>query len=206
MQHSILHIAIYWICIVIGIAVFSLFVYLFIFHRRLLSAKSQIPCPHALTEWLWAAAPFMLLALMAIPAVTILSRTQNVLQADLNIHITGYAWGWKYDYPAQKVSFFGDVVSPASKNAGYLPTINNPLVIPIHKKIRFVITSHHTLLSFAHEAWARADKPGIYSGECARLCDRQHAFMPIVIVAKTQKDFDQWVLQSKNKTGPSVRG
>lgn len=199
MQHSILHMAIYWICLIIGTVVFGFFVYLFIFHRKLLSAKSQTPCPHALTEWLWAVAPFILLAFMAIPATIALSRIQGNLQADLNIKITGYPWGWKYEYPTQGVRFLGNVVTPTSKNTEYLPTINNPLVIPIHKKIRFVIASHHAMFNFTHEAWARADKPGIYRGECAGLCDKQYAFMPIVVIAKTQVDFDRWMEKHKPK-------
>jgi cytochrome c oxidase subunit 2 len=219
-----LHMAIFWICAGIAGLVFGFLIYALFHHRKSRGHKAATFHTHSLTEWIWSLIPLGILILMAIPATLVLKRMDNEARADLNIKITGYQWKWKYDYPDQNISFFSNLSTPqeqiegkVAKNPNYLLEVDKPLVIPIHKKIRFLVTSNDVIHSwwvpafgvkrdaipgFIHEAWVRVDKPGTYRGQCAELCGKHHAFMPIVVIAKTQADFDQWVAEQTATQNP----
>lgn len=212
-----LHMTIFWICVGIGVLVFSVLIYALIYHRKSRGAKSRPFHSSKIIEWTWILIPFFILVLMAIPATKVLISMDDESKSDLTIKITGYQWKWKYDYPEQGISFFSTLSTPKKeieglekKNKWYLLEVDHPLVIPIHKKIRFLVTSNDVIHSwwvpalgikrdaipgYIHEAWARVEKPGIYRGQCAELCGMHHAYMPIVIIAKTQNDFDKWVAE-----------
>lgn len=221
-----LHMSIFWICVAIGVIVFAVLIYSLIKHRK---SKDFPPAQfHSSTkvEVIWAVIPFLILMVMAIPATIVLLRMGDEAKADLNIKVTGYQWKWKYDYLDQGISFYSNLSTPrdqiegkAPKGRWYLLEVDKPLVVPIHKKIRFLVTSNDVIHSwwvpalgikrdaipgFIHESWARIEKPGVYRGQCAELCGINHAYMPIVVIAKTQTDFDKWVAQ-KTKVEPEKK-
>lgn len=223
-----LHMTIFTIVVVIGILTFGVLIYALIKHRK---SKGAVPAKFhgsTLVEIIWTVIPFLILVAMAIPATRVLIRMSDDSKSDINIKIIGYQWKWKYEYLDQGISYFSNLSTPpdqmankAKKNKWYLLEVDKPLVVPIHKKIRFLVTSNDVIHSwwvpalgvkrdaipgFVHEAWARIDKPGVYRGQCAELCGLNHGFMPIVVVAKTQADFDKWVAKQKKVEGGKPAG
>lgn len=222
-----LHMTIFLIVVLIGIAVFGMLIYSLIKYRK---SKGHAPAKfHGsdMVEIIWTTIPFLILLAMAIPATLVLLRMNDDSKSEINIKITGYQWKWKYEYLDQGISYYSNLSTPidqrenkAKKNKWYLLEVDKPLVVPIHKKIRFLVTSNDVIHSwwvpalaikrdaipgFIHEAWAIIEKPGIYRGQCAELCGINHAFMPIVVVAKTQEDFDKWVAEQKQLTAPGAK-
>jgi cytochrome c oxidase subunit 2 len=216
-----LHMTIFWICVALGVVVFSVLFYSLLKHRKSLGVKPAKFHSHTYVEIMWAVVPTLILILMAIPATKVLMRMEDSSKADVNIKVTGYQWKWKYEYLDEGISFFSVLSTPydqlhnkAPKGEHYLREVDNPLVVPIHKKIRFLVTSNDVIHSwwvpafgikrdaipgFIHEAWARIDKPGIYRGQCAELCGVNHGFMPIVVDARTEADYETWVQQHRQQ-------
>ena len=216
-----LHMTILWICVIIGIFVFGFMIYAMVRHRKSIGHKPAAFHSSLKIEIFWTVIPFLILFGMAIPSTIVLMRMDDEAKSEINIKVTGYQWKWKYDYLDLGISYFSNLSTPidqiqgdAKKNKWYLLQVDNPLVVPIHKKIRFLVTSNDVIHSwwvpdlgvkrdaipgFIHEAWARIDKPGTYRGQCAELCGMNHAFMPIVVVAKTQADFNKWVAEKTHK-------
>ena len=214
-----LHMTIFMICVVIGLIVFSIMFYSIFKHR-----KSKGAVPHnfhesTLVEIVWTSIPFLILVLMAIPATKTLMDIYNTDDADIDIKITGYQWKWQYEYVGEDVSFFSNLSTPPeqirnvrSKNANYLLEVDEPLVIPVGKKVRFLVTSSDVIHSwwvpalavkrdaipgFIHEAWTNIEVPGVYRGQCAELCGKDHGYMPIVVDAKSEEDFSAWLKEKK---------
>jgi cytochrome c oxidase subunit 2 len=216
-----LHMTIFWICVAIGVLVFGVMFYSLFHHRKSRGVVAAQFHEHAWVEFLWVIIPFIILVVMAIPATTVLVRMEDQSHSDLNIRITGYQWKWKYDYLDNGISFFSVLSTPleqilnkSPKGQWYLLEVDRNLVVPINKKIRFLVTANDVIHSwwvpalgvkrdaipgFIHESWARIEKPGIYRGQCAELCGVGHAFMPIVVEAKTQEDYDKWVAQQRQQ-------
>lgn len=217
-----LHMVIFWICVWIGVAVFGVLIFSLIFHRKSRGAVAATFHEHTPLEVLWAIIPFLLLVVMAVPATKVVLAMYDTDESALTIKITGYQWKWKYEYLDQGISMFSNLATTTAqilgeekKNPWYLLEVDNELVVPINKKIRFLVTSNDTLHSwwvpdfaikrdaipgFIHEAWAVIDKPGVYRGQCAELCGVGHAYMPIVVRAVTESEFDKWV----SEHNPSV--
>lgn len=218
-----LHMFAFWVCVGIAVVVFGILFYSIIMHRKSRGAVAAQFHEHTGVEITWAIIPFILLIIMAIPATKLLIKLDDTRDAALNLKITGYQWKWKYEYLDQGISFFSNISTPmdeihnkVAKNPNYLLEVDNPVVVPIHKKIRLLATANDVIHSwwvpdlaikidaipgFIHETWTEIDKPGTYRGVCAELCGVNHAYMPIVVIAKTQEDFDKWV---KEKTGGKV--
>jgi cytochrome c oxidase subunit 2 len=218
-----LHMTIFWICVAIAVLVFGIMFYSIFKHRKSKGAVAANFHEHAQVEFIWALIPFIILVLMAIPATKVLMRMEDSSAAVVNIKITGYQWRWKYEYLDQGISFFSNLSTPqdqidgkAAKGQWYLLEVDKPLVLPIHKKIRFLVTSNDVVHSwwvpafgikrdaipgFIHEAWANIDKPGIYRGQCAELCGMHHGFMPIVVIAKTQAEYELWLKEQGSGAG-----
>jgi cytochrome c oxidase subunit 2 len=214
-----LHMTIFWVCVVIGILVFGVLIYSLIKHRKSTGRVASQFHSSTKVEILWAVIPFIILVVMAIPATVVLSRMEDDTKADVNIKVTGFQWKWKYEYLDQGISFFSNLSTPqdqidgkAPRGQWYLLEVDKPLVLPIHKKIRFLVTSNDVIHAwwvpafgikrdaipgFIHESWARIEKPGVYRGQCAELCGMRHGFMPIVVIAKTEDDFNKWVAEQK---------
>lgn len=214
-----LHMTVFWVCVAIGTVVFSVMIYSMIYHRKSRGAKAAHFHEHFWLEIIWTIIPFFILVSLAIPGTRVLINMQDESKPDLTIKITGFQWKWKYEYIDSGISFFSNISTPfdermgkAPKNPNYLREVDHPLVIPIHKKIRFLVTSNDVIHSwwvpdlgvkrdavpgFINETWARVNRPGTYRGQCAELCGINHAFMPIVVIALSQKGFDDWVTQQK---------
>ncbi len=219
-----LHMVIFWICVVIGVLVYSLLVYSLINHRK---SKGVVPAQfHENTklEILWTVIPFLILLGMAIPATKVMIKTYDTAGAEMTIKVTGYQWKWRYEYLDEGVSFFSTLdaksnqarqldsnINPATVE-NYLLEVDHPLVIPVGKKIRFLFTGadvihswwvpdlgwkKDTIPGFITDGWAKVEKPGIYRGQCTELCGRDHGFMPIVVIAKPEAEYQQWLAEQK---------
>ena len=214
-----LHMLIFWICVVACVLVFAVLIYSIFTHRKSKGAVAAEFHESTTVEIIWTTIPFLVLVAMAVPATTTLLELEDTRDSDLSIQITGYQWKWKYDYLDEDISFFSVLTTPrdqiegdAPKGDTYLMDVDNPIVVPINKKIRFLITSNDVIHSwwvpdlgwkqdavpgFINDAWTELKEPGTYRGKCAELCGKDHGFMPIVLVAKTQEDYDAWVEEQK---------
>jgi cytochrome c oxidase subunit 2 len=216
-----LHMLMFWIVTVIAIFTFGfLFFSVFKYRKSKGAVSSKVDGNHKL-EIAWTIVPFLILVLMAIPATKVLIELNDTRDAEMTIKITGYQWYWQYEYLDNGIAFFSRLSTPQAqinnqelKGQWYLLEVDKPLVIPTHKKVRFLVTSNDVIHSwwvpalgvkrdavpgFINELWAEVEKPGTYRGQCAELCGAQHGFMPIVVEAKDQKDFDAWLAQNKKQ-------
>lgn len=214
-----LHMTIFWICVAIGVVVFGVMMYALVMHRKSRGVKAAEFHEHPVLEIIWAIVPFIILVAMAIPATRVLIAMNDSSEADVTIKVTGYQWKWQYDYLDENIGFFSNLSTPIEqiknqqqKNPWYLLEVDNPIVVPIHKKIRFLVTANDVIHSwwvpelgikrdgipgFIHESWARIEKPGIYRGQCAELCGVNHAYMPIVVKAVAEEEYVEWVNQQR---------
>lgn len=212
-----LHMIIFWICVVIGIVVFGVMFWSIIAHRKSLGVKPATFHESTTVEIIWTAVPFAILIGMAVPATSALINVYDASESEIDIKITGYQWKWHYDYLEEGVGFFSNMSTPADeiynrteKTDHYLLEVDEPLVVPINKKVRFLVTASDVIHSwwvpeiavkkdaipgFVNEAWTIIPEPGIYRGQCAELCGKDHGFMPIVVEAKTQEDYDAWMAE-----------
>ncbi len=220
-----LHMLVFWLCVGIGILVFGTMFYAILRHRKSQGAKAAHFHEHTWVEITWTLVPLLILILLAVPSTRVLIAMNNADQDDLTIKITGYQWKWRYEYLGQNISFFSNGNTPYDEIHGtkprgplYLRSVDHPLVLPIHKKIRFLTTSNDVIHSwwvpdlgvkrdalpgFINEAWARINKPGIYFGQCTELCGINHAYMVVVVIAMSEQDFAAWVAQQKG-SAPAV--
>lgn len=223
--HS-LHMQMFWWCVGIGVIVFSIMIFSMIVHRKSRGVKAANFHESTKLEIVWTAIPIAILIAMAWPATKTLVKLYDTSEADMDIVITGYQWRWKYDYIGEDVSFFSSLSTPrdqiegrAPKGPHYLLEVDEPMVVPVNKKIRLLITSNDVIHAwwvpdlgvkrdaipgFIKETWATIIEPGIYRGQCAELCGRDHGFMPIVVEAKSEEDYRAW-LQEKQAAAAAVR-
>ena len=216
-----LHNLILIICLVIFVIVFSFMFYSIFAHRKSRGYKPAMFHDNTTAEVVWTVIPFLILVSMAIPSTATLIDMSDTSKSDLTIKITGYQWRWNYDYMDQDVSFFSTLATPrdqienkAAKGEHYLLEVDNPLVVPVGKKIRFLVTANDVIHAwwvpqlgvkkdaipgFINESWTLINEPGTYRGQCAELCGKDHGFMPIVVEAKTPEEFDKWVVAQKEK-------
>jgi len=215
-----LHMRIFWICVVIGLLVFSVMFYSMFQHRKSRGAVAATFHESTTVEIVWTIVPFVILVAMAWPAAKVLIKMEDFSDSEMTIKVTAYQWRWHYDYLEEGISFYSqlDAVHNVARQVGsdidvttienYLKEVDNPLVVPVGKKIRFLHTAADVIHSwwvpdlaikkdsipgFITENWAKIDKPGIYRGKCAELCGRDHGFMPIVVQALSQEDYAAWV-------------
>ena len=221
LSHDIyhLHMMIFWICVAIGIVVFSVMLYSIYHHRK---SRGAVPAHfHESTkvEIVWTVIPMLILIFMAVPATRTLIAIEDTTKPDLTIKVTGYQWKWHYDYLDDGINFFSTLSTPAAqilnlepKDKEYLLEVDNPMVVPVGKKIRILTTSadvihawwvpilgvkRDAIPGFINSSWAVIEKPGVYRGQCSELCGKDHGFMPIVVVAKTEEEYRQWIESKK---------
>ncbi|WP_339409448.1 cytochrome c oxidase subunit II [Pseudomonas sp. EA_35y_Pfl2_R5] len=214
-----LHMTIFWICVVIGVIVFGAMFWSMLVHRR--STGQQPAHFHESTtvEILWTVVPLVILVGMAIPATKTLIDIYDSTESELDIQVTGYQWKWHYKYLGEDVEFFSNLTTPqdqinnkATKGEHYLLEVDEPLVVPVGTKVRFLITAADVIHSwwvpalavkkdaipgFINESWTRIDEPGIYRGQCTELCGKDHGFMPVVVEAKSKEDYAAWLAERK---------
>ena len=224
-----LHMIIFWICTIIGVGVFGVMFYSIIYHRK---SKGAIPATfHESTkvEIAWTVVPFFILIGMAVPATSTLLNIYDNDDADMDILVTGYQWKWKYEYlseDGENVSFFSNLRTPQSeiynaedKGEHYLLEVDEPVVLPADTKVRFLVTANDVIHSwwvpelavkrdaipgFINEAWTRTSVEGIYRGQCAELCGKDHGFMPIVVNVVSKEEYAEW-LSAKQADAAQVK-
>ena len=214
-----LHMTILYICIAIGVVVFGVMFWAIFHHRKSKGAKPASFHESTKVEIIWTLIPFIILIGMAIPATKTLIAMEDTSKSDVTILVTGSQWKWHYSYFNQDVEYYSHLATSAEqisnqrqKRDNYLLEVDYPLVLPVGQKVRFLITSQDVIHSwwvpafavkkdanpgFINEAWTQIDKPGIYRGQCAELCGKDHGFMPIVVIAKPQAEYDDWLQQTK---------
>jgi len=228
-----LHMLILWICVLIGIVVFGTMFYSIYHHRKDKGHKAEQFHENTTVEIIWTIIPTVILISMAIPATKTMLELDDVQDSDMSIKVTGWQWKWEYDYLDSGIHFFSSLDEASNKArqldsgidprsvSNYLLNVDHPLVIPTNKKIRFVFTAADVIHSwwvpalgwkkdanpgFINEAWTMVEKPGTYRGQCTELCGKDHGFMPIVVVAMDQPDYDAWVkkTQEEAQKGPDL--
>ncbi|MDR7088020.1 cytochrome c oxidase subunit II [Cellvibrio fibrivorans] len=212
-----LHMAIFYICCVIGAIVFALMFWSIIYHRKSKGAKAEQFHGSLKIELLWTAIPVVILVVMAIPASKTLIAMEDASKADLTVLVTGSQWKWHYKYMEYPIEYYSMLATPrdqidnlAEKTELYLRDVDKPLVLPTGKKIRFLVTADDVIHAwwvpafaikkdanpgFINETWTKVDKPGIYRGQCAELCGKDHGFMPVVVDVRTPEEFDRWAAE-----------
>ena len=230
-----LHMLIFWICVIIFVAVFSVMFYSIFKHRKSKNYEPSQFSHSTSVEIVWTIVPFLILVVMAVPATKVLIKMEDTTKSDLTIKITGYQWKWGYDYLGldQDISFYSTLTTPANQinqfdkeNAqpfgeNYLLETDNDLVVPSGRKVRALITANDVIHAwwipafgakkdaipgYINELWFNVDegKEGIYRGQCAELCGKDHAFMPIVVKVVTGDEFDAWVANGGSFDGLAI--
>jgi cytochrome c oxidase subunit 2 len=219
-----LHMLILWICVFIGIGVFGTMFYSIYHHRKSRGHKAAQFHENTTVEIIWTIIPTLILIGMAIPATKAMMELDDVQESEMSIKVTGHQWKWEYEYLDNGIHFFSSLDEASNKvrqvGSGidprsvpnYLLNVDKPLVIPTKKKIRFVFTSADVIHSwwvpdlgwkkdtnpgFINESWTSVDKPGTYRGQCTELCGKDHGFMPIVVIAMDEPDYNAWVEKQK---------
>lgn len=235
LSHDIyhLHMLILWICTIIGAGVFAVMFWSIFNHRK---SKGAVPAKfhhNTAAEIIWTIIPVVILVSMAVPATKTLQKMEDVSGADMTIKVTGYQWKWHYDYLEEGIGFFSVLAKDSNEirqlGSGkdphgadhYLRNVDNPLVVPIKKKIRILTTAadvihawwvpalgwkRDAIPGYINESWAYIEKPGIYRGQCAELCGKDHGFMPIVVKAVTEDEYYDWVGNMLAMAGSEAEG
>ncbi|MEX0730307.1 MAG: cytochrome c oxidase subunit II [Aquisalimonadaceae bacterium] len=217
-----LHMLVFWIVCIIGVGVFAgVFYSVWKFRKSAGAVPAQ--WHHSTTvEIAWTVVPFLILLAIAIPATQTMIQMEDATGHEMTIKVTGYQWMWEYDYLDEDIRFFSrlDQNSNRARQRNpeirpqdidqYLLDVDNPLVVPVNTRIRFLLTSNDvihawwvpelgwkkdTIPGFLNQTWAEISEPGTYRGQCAELCGRDHGFMPVVVVAKTREDYEAWVAE-----------
>lgn len=232
-----LHMTIFWICVAIAVVVFGAMIYSLIAFRQSKGAKPDTTMVHSTKmEIIWTVIPIAILVMMAIPAAESLVKIEDTRAPDLTIKVTGYQWKWHYEYLGdsdnplvkQNFGFFSNLDAESNKarqlDSGvdvfkvdhYLRNVDKPVVVPVNRKVRILLTSNDVLHAwwvpelggkrdaipyYINEMWFKAEEIGVYRGQCAELCGRDHGFMPIVVEVRSDKDFAQWVAAQGGSAG-----
>lgn len=216
-QHWI-HSYVMWVCVAIFVAVFGVMFYSIMNHRRSKGAKSANFHESTAVEIAWTIIPFLIVIGLGIPATRMVVEQKDTSNPDLTVKAVGMQWKWGYEYlrgTGEGISFFSTLATPrdqienrAPKGENYLMEVDNPLVVPVNQKVRVVVTANDVIHAFmvpafgikqdaipgfVRDTWFKAEKVGIYRGQCAELCGKEHAFMPIVVEVKSAEDYKLWV-------------
>jgi cytochrome c oxidase subunit 2 len=214
------------ICAVIFVAVFGVMFYSILKHRKSLGAKSASFHESTTVEIIWTVIPLLIVIGMALPATKTVVAMKDTTNSDITIKTTGYQWKWGYDYikgEGEGINFLSTLSTSReainnleAKSSTYLMEVDNEMVVPVGKKIRIITTANDVIHAwavpafgvkqdaipgFVRDTWFRADKIGVYRGQCSELCGAQHAFMPIVVNVVSQEDYTKWVEQKKKEMG-----
>ncbi|MDB5854962.1 MAG: coxB [Herminiimonas sp.] len=218
-EMDVLHHWMMGICFVIFLAVFGVMLYSMLKHRKSLGHKSASFHESTVVEIAWTIVPFVIIILMALPATKTVVAMKDTSNADITIKATGMQWKWGYDYlkgDGEGISFLSALSTPHEqvvdstkvKNDNYLMEVDNPVVVPVNKKIRIITTANDVIHAwgvnrlgvkqdaipgFVRDTWFRAEKVGVYRGHCYELCGKDHAFMPIVVNVVSDDDYKKWV-------------
>lgn len=223
-----LHWGILWVCVAIFFIVFGAMFWSIFKHRRSVGAKAAQFHENTTIEVIWTIIPFVVLIGMAYPATKTMLEMKDPSGADMAVKVTAYQWRWEYDYQQEGIRFISNLATPrdqiegdAQKNANYLLEVDRPLVVPVGKKVRLLITSNdvihgwyvpqlgvnqYGIPGFIKDAWFLVEKPGTYRGQCSQICGKEHGYMPIVVEALAQDKYDAWVKEAKAKMPQATPG
>lgn len=217
-----LHTLMLVICLVIFVAVFGVMFYSIYAHRKSKGAKSASFHESVKVEIAWTIVPFLIVIGMALPATKTVVAMKDTSNADLTIKATGYQWKWGYEYLAgegEGIAFLSTLTTPrdqiddhegqaVARGENYLMEVDNHVVVPVNKKVRVVTTANDVIHAwmipafgvkqdaipgFVRDTWFKAEKEGIYRGQCAELCGKDHAYMPIVVEVMSEENYSKWV-------------
>lgn len=223
------HMVAVWVCAVIGVLVFSAMAYAIFKFRKSKGAVAKQFSHNTKAEVIWTVIPIIVLVVMAWPATAKLIAMYDYRDSEMTVKITGYQWMWKYEYLGENVAFTSrmDRKSDEVRQSGVVPTldsdphylldVDNPLVLPVDTKVRFVITSDDVIHAwwvpalgwkqdavpgYINERWTSIEREGIYRGQCAELCGKDHGFMPVVVKAVSKDEFKTWLASRKPASAP----
>ena len=216
-----LHSYIFWVCAVIFVLVFGVMFYSIFKHRKSVGHKAAQFHENTTVEVVWTVIPFLILLFMAWPATKTILAMKDTSAPDLTIKVTGYQWKWGYDYLQEGFGFYSNLATPLAqienrepKGPNYLLEVDHPMVVPVDTKVRVIITANDVIHAwwvpafgvkqdaipgFVRDSWFKAEKVGIYRGQCAELCGKEHGFMPVVVEVKSKDDYAKWVRDQKAK-------
>ena len=225
-----LHWGILWVCVVIFFLVFGVMFWSIFKHRRSQGAKAAQFHENTTIEIVWTVVPLVVLVAMAWPATRTMLEMKDAGGADITVKVTALQWRWEYDYQQDGLRFTSNLSTPrdqieeftrvgAKKNENYLLEVDRPMVVPVNKKVRLLITSQdvihgwyvpqlgvnqYGIPGFVKDAWFTATKVGTFRGQCSQICGKEHAYMPIVVEVKSEADYASWVKAEKAKMPPPV--
>jgi cytochrome c oxidase subunit 2 len=219
-----LHMVILWICVIIGVIVFSAMFISIVLHRKSKGYEAARFTHSATAEIIWTIIPVLILVAMAVPATKALINMEVAPETEMTIKITGFQWRWKYEYLEDEIQFISSLHSDSNAarrlSSGtdpltidnYLLEVDKPLVLPANTKIKFLITADDVIHSwwvpalgwkrdavpgFINQAWTEIMEPGIYRGQCAELCGKDHGFMPIVLKVLPRAEYEIWAQKQR---------
>ncbi|MFZ3042603.1 MAG: cytochrome c oxidase subunit II [Thiobacillus sp.] len=214
-----LHNLIMLVCLGIFIVVFGAMFYSLLKHRKSLGHKAANFHENTTVEIIWTVIPFVILVGMAYPAARVVIDMKDTTNPDMTVKITGFQWKWSYDYLNDDINFYSNLSTPreqivgtAEKGEHYLLEVDEPMVVPVGKRVRLLITANDVIHSwwvpalsvkqdaipgFIRDSWFKADRIGTYRGQCAELCGKDHGFMPIVVEVVSEEDYKAWVEKKK---------
>lgn len=219
-----LHMLILWVCVVIGVVVFGAMIYALVAFRKSKGAQPAKWSHSTSAEIIWTVVPTLIVVWMAFVAAPAVIKIEDTRDAELTVKITGYQWKWEYEYLGEEVSFFStlDAGSNSARQLGsgisprtvdnYLLEVDQRLVVPTDTKIRYLLTSNDVLHAWwvpdlavkrdaipgrMNEGWFLIEEPGVYRGQCAELCGKDHGFMPVVVEALPPEEFQAWLDQRR---------
>ena len=223
-----LHTLMLIICLVIFVLVFGVMFYAILKHRKSLGHKAETWHENTTVEIIWTIVPFVIVIAMALPATRLIVDMKDTTNADLTIKATGYQWRWGYDYlngegegigfistlstPREMSGFPSEGIKAHPQGDTYLLDVDNPLVVPVNKKVRVITTANDVIHAFAvpqfgikqdaipgfvRDTWFKAEKIGTYRGQCQELCGAEHAYMPINVMVVSAEDYTKWVNEQK---------
>jgi cytochrome c oxidase subunit II len=224
-----LHMYILYVCAVIFVIVFAMMFYSIFKFRKSAGAKPDVNFHEStLIEIIWTIIPFIILIAMAIPATKTVLDMKDTSNPDLTIKVTAYQWGWRYDYSAEDFGFYSNLSTPWSqigqpgspateaKGKDYLLEVDNVVVVPVNKRVRLLVTSNdvihgwyvpqlgvnqYGIPGFIKDAWFKAEKVGVYKGQCSQICGKLHGYMPITVEVKSEADYAKWIKDGQAKWG-----
>jgi cytochrome c oxidase subunit 2 len=221
-----LHMIVLWICVVIGVIVFSAMFVSIVLHRKSRGHEPASFTHSTKAEIVWTIIPVLILVAMAIPATSALIHMEVAPETEMTIKITGFQWRWKYEYVEDEIQFISSLDAESNRTRmpgasidpstvdNYLLEVDNPLVLPANTRIKFLITADDVIHSwwvpalgwkrdavpgFINEAWTEIKEPGTYRGQCAELCGKDHGFMPIVLKVLPKAEYGRWVSEQKQR-------
>lgn len=215
--------------------VFAIMIYSMIKHRKSIGHQPvKFSGPTGTVQWIWALVPFGILlfidfVLMGIPAYhAVIDMEDTKTKADMVLKVTGIQWKWQYEYPESGIKFISTMTTPRdqiankeTKGEHYLLEVDNEVVLPVGKKVRVLLTATdviHTwwvpqfgvkrdaVPGFLRETWVKIDEPGVYRGQCAELCGKDHGFMPVVVRAVPEPEYAAWVEKKKGEQAAAAAG